>query len=386
MPCQIDTKRPCSSSSRAKNRYTRKEIEEIAKDCDFPRIKGVDMDSLCSAVIEKMKTQLKSESTPKTKLIIKKKIAEIDKANPVTKPFVDIKDPKKVLKVDVKKDKDKLSTPPKPHEALNLQPVDHLHPKQVMFNKFKEYFRNELLGYFDVKQPKFRVITAGGYGLKTLLETKHNIYGKVKTDDVDFTVSTWRSSMTPLECYQFWHQKLHTFFAQQEKPSDFTVKVINFGHSYVPVMNFHRDYVIMVSYKNDEFVDVAITNQRIKDEMIDKTTSLKAGIPVKVEDFYLKEFLSLLYMETVPGVNAFCYTKRNPITGIYSCKGAKDIDRSKLLCDVKKANRYAKYCQLIAEISVDKLKKMNQYQRDTYFKDLKEIITPNAKYPMSKGI
>lgn len=386
MPCEIDTSRPCSSASRAKNRYTRSEIEGIAKDCDFKRIKGVAMDDLCQAVIAKMKVKLEKTplktASPQVKKIMKKKMSELQKLDP--QPFGDIKDSQKVTKVNIDKDKEKVLTPPKAKQVINLQPVDHANPGKLMFDKFKEYFRDDLLGFMSVKTPKFRVVTAGGYGLKTLMEEKHNIYGKVKTGDVDFTVSTYRCSMSPLECFQYWNSKLHAFFNQQAKPSDFQVKVINFGHAYVPVMDFHRDFVLMVTYKDEEFVDVAITNQRITNDMLDKETSLRSGIPVKVEEYYLKEFLSLIYMENVRGVNTWCYAKRNPVSGMYTCKGIKDITRSQLLCELKATKKYVRFCKLLQDITVEKLKAMPAHKRDSYFADLKDIITPKKPLTSNK--
>lgn len=379
MVCALDVERPCTSSSRSKNRYTRKEVEVISKECGFKRVQGVSMDDLCVAIIDKMKLELHKQSTPDTKKLVQGAIKSLSEKTSTPTPFATVKISEKVSKVDAQKDMAKVITPPKEHEMINQQPVEHKHPSQVMFERFKEYFKEDLIGFLDAKKPKFRVVTAGGYGLKTLMETKHKIFGKVKTGDVDFTVSTYRCSMTPLACFQYWARKLHAFFADQIHPSDFQVKVINFGHAYVPVMNFHRDYVLMVTYKNEEFVDVAITNQKVTAHMLDKATSLKAGIPVKKEDYYLKEFLSLIYMETVPGVNTFCYAKRNPITGMYSCKGVKDIDRSKLLCSVKKRNKYMKYCELLQDVTVAKLKRMPPEKRDRYFSSLRDIISPAKK-------
>lgn len=374
MNCEINPLRKCSSSSRAKGRYTRPEVEQIAKKCDFKKIKGVSMDDLCQAIITKMKTKLeqtpKKTVTPEVKMTLKK----LESLGAT--PFGNIKDSQKIVTVNIEKNKEKVLTPPKPNHVVNLRPVDHPDLKHIMFLKFKEFFRDDLIGFIHKKNPKFRIATAGGYGLKTLMENKHNIYGKVKTGDVDFTVSTYRASMSPLECFQYWNTKLHTFFNQQSKPSDFQVKVINFGHAYVPVMNFHRDYVLMISYKDDEFVDVAITNQRITSNMIDANTSFQSGIPIKKEEYYLKEFLSLIYMENVRGVNDFCYAKRNPISGAYTCKGIKDIYRAKLLCSVKKSKKYYRFCKLLETITIQRLKSLPGPKRDAIFADLHNIVTP----------
>ena len=247
--------------------------------------------------------------------------------------------------------------------------------QQKMFEKFKEHFKDDILGYIlNQGIPKFRVITAGGYGMKTLLEEKYNLYDKVHTSDVDFTVSTWKSSMNAKECFNYWYEKINVFINMQKTPSDFDTKIIYFGHEHVPIMNYNRDYVIMVSYKKTDFVDIAITDFPITDSLVEKEVSINSGIPVKHEEDYLKEFLTLIYMENVPGVNKYCYLKRNPVTGELMCKGTKDIERSKILCDIQKTQKYKKYCQLLTPLTIEKLKKMPKEDRDNYFQTLKELI------------
>lgn len=53
MTCAIESNRPCGSSSRAKNRYTRKEIEALATTCGLKNIKKKNMDELCKEVSRK---------------------------------------------------------------------------------------------------------------------------------------------------------------------------------------------------------------------------------------------------------------------------------------------------------------------------------------------
>jgi len=291
----------------------------------------------------------------------------------------DIRVLKKIQKIHVGRDDAIISSPPVPGKAVSYQPMkSKLTEEEVMFARFKEYMRDDLLGFLHIhgstQKHMFRVVTAGGYGIKTLLETKHGLYGKVKTGDVDLTVSTYKCTMTPLECFQYWSKKLHAFFAAQENPDDFKVQVVNFNHAYVPVMDFHREYVIMVSYKDDDFVDIAITDQKITFDMLDKRTSLKAGLPVKKEEYYLKEVLSLIYMENVPGVNEYSYKKRNPVTGMIRSKGIKDIQRSKLLCAVKKNELYKEYCKLLQDLTLTKLRRMPAAKRDMYFVELRNVI------------
>ena len=275
-------------------------------------------------------------------------------------------------------------TPPKPCEAKRFKivsPPSNTTPTKVqMFEKFKTYFHEDLIGFMKVrKHDKFRIVTSGGYGIKTLLEQKHGMFGKVHTSDADFTVSTYKCSMSAEQCFTYWTHKLHAFFSLQQVPSDFEMEVVNFGHAFVPVMQFHRDYVIMVSYKGKDFVDIAITNQKITHEMLDKPTSLKSGLPLKKEEYYLKEVMKLIYMENVPGVNDYSYKKRNPVTGMEVSKGIKDILRSKLLCALQKDNeKYKEYCRLLKDVTLSKLKRLPKTQRDDYFAKLKDIISPPA--------
>ena len=249
-----------------------------------------------------------------------------------------------------------------------------LKPINIMLNKFKHFFKDDLIGFFDNKPLKFIIATAGGYGIKTLLEKKYNIYGKVLTTDLDLTVSIHNCTMSSYECFKYFERKLELFFNQQENPNDFQFKYVNLNHMYVPVMNYYRDYLMMIKYKNSDFIDIAITNQHITIDKLDKQTSIKAGIPLKTEEYYLIELLSLIYMETVKGASKYCYTYRNPITGVQSCKGIKDIHRIQLLCTLKHKKRYKQYCELIENTTIDKLKAMPVEKRDAYFSILKKIL------------
>lgn len=242
---------------------------------------------------------------------------------------------------------------------------------------FKRDFREDLLGWMDHDaSPAFKVVTAGGYGLKTLVETKYGIMGRVKTGDVDLTVSVKGCRMTPVKAFEYWAKRVNAWIARQNRGAeDFQVKVVNFGGEDVPILNYKRFYVIMISYRGEDFVDVAITDMAIERYMVDKKTSKAGGLPVKREEYYLKEFLSLIYMENVPGVNEYCYYKRHPVTGEMSSKGVKDIDRSKLLCRLKRMGRYRRYCALLKEVTLAKLERMTKEARDKYFRSLKNITT-----------
>jgi hypothetical protein len=146
-------------------------------------------------------------------------------------------------------------------------------------------------------------------------------------------------------------------------------------------MNYTRYYIITVKFKDEDFADLAITNYKITPSLIDKTTSLAAGIPLKKEQGYLKEFLALILRENVPGVDKHCYKSRNPIIGEEICKGAKDIQRAQLICSIKSKNKYAKYCKILNDLTVKKLADMPLDKRDKYFNELKHIVSPGVKMP-----
>ena len=278
----------------------------------------------------------------------------------------------------IKMDETSVPKTPKKFTSLTVTPRAHRNPLGAMTARFKEHFNKDLLGFIGKKTPRFRVVTSGGYGMKTLIEQKHGMYGKVRTGDMDITVSTYKASMSPTDAFQYWSKAVQQFIYKQGNPDDFMVKVVNFGGETVPLMNFKRYYVIMISYRVNgvfkDFVDVAITDMRIKDNMIEVPTSIKAGIPLKKEEYYLQEFMTLIYMENVPGVSDYAYSKRNPVDGKVKDKGVKDIMRSKLLCYVKRRNRYAKYCELLRNITIAKLREMPKDHRDVYFKSFNALL------------
>jgi len=310
------------------------------------------IDDMCEAVLQEMKV--------------------------LSTPYSNISESPNIIRADISDSKDTsiMATPPLPRSTITIRPKKNKHPKTILFDRFKEFFHKELFDQFQYERPRMRAVISGGYGIKQLLENKYEVYNKVRTSDIDITFSTYKSTLALDNLYRHLSAKIQAFINTTTNPEDFKIKVINFGHAYVPLMDFHRDYVFMITYKDQDFIDVAITNQRISSRMLDRFASFKSGWPVKNTDYYLKEMLSLIYMETVPGVNDYCYAKRNPVTGEYSCKGVKDIYRSKVLCTVAKRKKYEGYCKIIKDITLQKLKNMPENKRDTYFSEVKKIISP----------
>lgn len=260
-------------------------------------------------------------------------------------------------------------TPSQPTSVFKLQT-----DKDAMFENFKNFFHTDLIGFLTTTdKPKFRMVISGSFGVKTVLEHKHHIFGRIKTGDVDFTLSTYKSTMTAKECRKYWEHELELFFTKYGGADQFKIKLLDLRHSRVPIFKYNRDYVLSIEYKGQEFVDIAITNYPITKSMVDIPLSLKLGLPLKQEEYYLHEFLGLIYMENVPSVQPYVYGKRNPVSGLYPAKGTKDIVNSKMLCGHVKKTRYLKYCDMLKDITVEKLRRMSKNQRDAYFKSLGDL-------------
>jgi hypothetical protein len=245
-----------------------------------------------------------------------------------------------------------------------------------MYDHFKNYFHNDLVGFITntADKPPFRMVVAGSYGIKSTLEDKHGIYGKIpRPSDIDITVSTYNSTMSMDQCFLYLSNKLTSFF-KIHGITNFDMETVALSKTHVPVFNYNRKHLIMTKYKGEDFIDMAITDFKITRDMIDKPLSLKIGMPIKKEEYYLKEFLTLVYMENVPKVSPHMYKKRNPVVGAYPSKGKKDIVSSKLMCGFVKKKRYAKYCNLLRDLTSDALAKMTVPKREAYFSELNQIV------------
>lgn len=225
---------------------------------------------------------------------------------------------------------------------------------------------------------KFRCVVMGGYGLKTLLDSKYNMQGKVQTKDLDITVSSYKSSFNQAQLLDYWMAKLFAFIRTQPNPRDYKVSVIQ-GSLYVPIMDYTRSAIIMVSYKYQEFVDIAITDAKIAKATLDQATSLAVGFPVKKLNEYLLELLTIIYRSNVQGVAPELYEKRNPVSGYYGSKGINDIDRAKLICHMPRQKKYQTYCDTIKRVSISKLLKSTPTERDKFFGSLSSLVNLRKK-------
>lgn len=251
--------------------------------------------------------------------------------------------------------------------------------KQELEN-FKSFFKDDLVGFLSrgksKKEPsKFKAVVAGGYGLNTLLESKYGLYDKIKTKDLDITISTSKSSMSFYECFNYWLLKVNKFIQMQKRPVDYKMVVINTGQFEIPVMGYNRYGLIMISYKHQDFVDLVFTDQNLPNSMFDRRESLQTGLPIKKLNKYLEELLLLIYMENVSHVYPDLYDKRNPFDGWHKDKGKKDIDRANIVCSLIKKKTYKKYCNLIEHTAIDKLASLRWEKRDEYFKALEGLVS-----------
>lgn len=247
-------------------------------------------------------------------------------------------------------------------------------------SNFIEFFRSDMTDYLktNTKKHMFRSVVVGGYGLKLLLENKYNSDNKIKSKDLDITVSSYKSAFTDEQITQYIMNKIIRFINSQPNPKDYKLCIIQ-GSLYVPVLNYTRKAIIMLSYKYHEFVDIAITDAKITKSIIDKPNSIKCGLPLKTINEYLLELLTIIYRSNVLNVSPELYEKRNPVSGYQSQKGLQDIDRTKLICSFKQLKKYKKYCNFINRISINKLLKSTPEERSTFFSALKSLVSLNRK-------
>ena len=247
-------------------------------------------------------------------------------------------------------------------------------------NRFINYFRYDMTDYLknSTHKNKFRSVVVGGYGLKLLLDNVYNLENKVKSKDLDITLSSYKSTFTDEQITQYILNKIVTFVRSQPNPKDYKVSIIQ-GSLYVPILNYTRKAIIMISYKYQEFVDIAITDAKITKSMIDKPSSIKCGLPLKKIDEYLLELLTIIYRSNVLNVSPEVYEKRNPVSGYQSQKGIQDIERAKLVCSLSQLRKYNHYCDFINTITNKKLSTTTPEERSLFFSALKPLLSLKRK-------
>jgi hypothetical protein len=261
---------------------------------------------------------------------------------------------------------------------MSINSISPSHEESL--NNFIEYFKSDMTNFLNnnTHKNKFRSVVVGGYGLKLLLENKYDSEHKIKSKDLDITISSYKSAYTDEQITQYILNKIITFVRSQPNPKDYKVSIIQ-GSLYVPVLNYTRKAIIMVSYKYQEFVDIAITDAKIIKSIIDKPNSIKCGLPLKTINEYLLELLTIIYRSNVLNVSPELYEKRNPVSGYQSHKGLQDIERAKLICSLPQLRKYKYYCSFINKISKTKLLTTTPEQRSVFFSALKSLLSLNRK-------
>lgn len=248
---------------------------------------------------------------------------------------------------------------------------------QLAMTDFKTQFEKDLVGWLKIPRkaaPKFKTVVAGGYGLNSLLTSKYELPNKIHTKDLDITISTHNCKMSFYDCFTYWVLKVNKFIQAQKRPFDFKMVILHTGNHALPVLGYNRFAIVSLTFKNKDFVDLVFTDQNIMKSQIDVEQSIMEGLPLKKLNEYLQELMTLIYMENVSFVYPELYDKRNPIEGWYKEKGIQDLSRANTVCTLVKDRKYTKYCKLIEEASIDKLKEMHWRTRDEYFKALEGLV------------
>ena len=357
-------------------KYSRPELNEIAKACKIKYILKYKKDELIAKIKETTKTSSNKPSTNSndnktencikdvfSKCNLKVSKSELDEIMKIIKGK-NVAIPTSIQEMSFDKSKD------------TVVKVDAKKPATNNFEEFARYFDEELMGFIRKpnKKPLMRAFVPGGYGLRMLFEHKYNKTGLIKPGDLDITISINDSKLSSTECKLHLINKCRKFINSRHDGHNYRMTVMNFPSDYNPLLKMRRFSLISLTYKNDEFVDLVVTDRAIPTTEIDKQVSEKCDLPIKLPEGYLFEYFQIIYMENVPGVDHYCYLKRNPVTGKFSCKGVKDIDRATVLCQLASSKKYEKYCDIVKQVNGDKLKKMTKEQRDKVFLELRNLI------------
>lgn len=245
---------------------------------------------------------------------------------------------------------------------------------------FKQFFREDLMRSLEMKTiPAYKAVVAGGYGMKSVLETKYKLMDAIHTSDFDVTISSSGCMQSSLKSLQYFAKRVMEFIDAQPVPTDYKLMIVHQGNQVVPTLGHHRFAVLMLKYKHRDFVDIAFTDVDFPSSMYDRPTSRKLGFPVKKLSGYLQDLLTMLYFENVPGVYPEVYNRRNPVEGWEHDKGEKDFERTGVVCKVLDSKKYSKYCKLVKNTKVSELKGMDDQQKKKYFSSLETLLKLRAK-------
>jgi 16S rRNA G966 N2-methylase RsmD len=222
-----------------------------------------------------------------------------------------------------------------------------------MFALFSHYFENDLIGWkHKHSQPKW--IVKGGYALQNLLKYKYDIPNLKITNDIDINVSL-KNINNKQNYIQYVIHKVKEFFKSTSLFYLFSTELYIFEQPiYNKVEKSSLSSLLLIRYKTEPFIDIGFVDHAISEQSIDWNISQKCGYPIKNSEAYMKEIVSLVYQENVPKADVFTYKKRNLFTGTFYKKGIKDIERSKLMCelDMNIYDQYKRYCDHVETLAI----------------------------------
>ena len=283
---------------------------------------------------------------------------------------------------------------------MKLLPVSYEHDNYMLINDpfttnnlikplyiFKKFMKPEIYTYLynDFPEYTFPLVVKGGYGVKALFDVKYNENKIIGTDDIDLCISIKNSAFSSKkECFLFLEYRLQTFVEQNKK---FTLDIERDINKKIPILNYTLYDMFKLTYstfidgkiQKVSFLNISITDMEIKKEMIDMEVSSKIGIPIQKEEYYLKDYLTYLYMIntppfTIPGDNF--YVKRYEEKGIKKAKGDKIFFKTKQLCNkAQEGSKYKQIClDLIDKISYETFLRTSENDRADYFQELNAIL------------
>ena len=354
---------PCTTS------YLRKELIEMAKECKIKKYYAMSKADLCKHI--ELHNTYTNTPIASPKDTVEQCIAAFLQEYPGnkkerTRALINIL---RKHHVDTPFDVTMVTGPKnKPH---NVSPLMDRH------KAFVDYFQYDLIGFLHDSDelPIFRADIPGGYGLKMILEHKYGIKNVIETNDIDITLSTHNSLLTPDQALQHLLKKSKAFISTRPDSEKFTIKSIDMKGAYNAVLGFNRYHILTIMYENDEFVDILITDKVITPEQMNITLSKQCLLPIKREALMLKEYFYLIYRENVRRVDPYTYWKRNPVDGKLPEKGIKDIERVKLLCNAATHVKFMrKYCQIMQGVTIEQLRTMSKGERDRIFSKLRNVV------------
>ena len=235
----------------------------------------------------------------------------------------------------------------RPQEVL--VPIEDI--EKYIVDKFIDFFKYEL------SQPQ--VVINGGYGIKTLLESRYNVFDVIDTKDIDVMVGGCTSENFKLNM-QKWDDKFERFLKMIGNPH---IKKYykDFKGKFYPQFNYNGYKEITISYLGTDLIDVMFTNYDMKETIFDRMH--RSSLPLKKLEYYLEDLIKLFYQTNIEGINRDLYKKRNPIYGSRKEKGRKIIERAKLICSFLENKTF---CSMIKNITEKDLLKSNDEKKKLF--------------------